>query len=84
MRIGLSNNVNLIAHTLADGTGFNAASKHLQGINFYGVDSDITAQYQSRSTAGPGAMDEGVCPEVTADDDFDGETPDGGSAWALM
>nr|WP_283775416.1 prepilin-type N-terminal cleavage/methylation domain-containing protein [Desulfuromonas sp. CSMB_57] len=85
MRIGLSNNVNLVAHTLATGTGFNATSKHLQGINFYGIDSDITAQYQVRSTAGPGAMALAVCPNVTAADDFTGVTPAGGAAaWSMM
>lgn len=84
MRIGLSNNVNLVAHTLAEGTGFTAASKHIQGINYYGIDSDITAQYQSRADAGPGAMAKSVCPNVTAADDFDGVTPTDGSTWALM
>ena len=85
MRVGLSNNVNLVAHTLATGSGFNATSKHLQGINFYGIDSDITAQFQARATAGPGAMALAVCPNVTAADNFTGVTPTGGAAaWSMM
>ena len=85
MRIGLSNNVGLVAHTLADGSGFTAISKHAAGRNLYGVDSDITATYMSQADVGAMA-DEADCPEVTADDDFDGETPSfsNASEWAMM
>lgn len=85
MRIGLSNNVTLYAHTLANGTGFNAISKHTAGRNMYAVDSDITATYMSQADVG--ALTDGTdCLAVTAADDFATKTPSftGASAWAQM
>jgi len=84
MRIGLSNNVGLIANTLATGETFTAVSKHQQGRNYYGIDGDITAQYQSVGEPGT-ALADGDCPDAEAGTDvFEGENGPEGNAWVMM
>jgi prepilin-type N-terminal cleavage/methylation domain-containing protein len=89
MRIGLSNNVSMIVNTDANGTRFVAVSKHLQGRNYYGVDSNITAVYQDQgdTTSAGQILADGDEPDVAlaTADLFDGVAgPGGGGNWSMM
>ncbi len=91
LAIGLSNNVTLVANVeAAAAVSFIAGSKHIQGNRLYGVDSDITATYNSLGgTASVGVAHlgngGGDLPACTANaDDFTGGANSYGENWLQM
>ena len=48
LTIPLGNGVSLVANNDASFQSFTGVSKHLNGNNYYGVDSDVTATYQAQ------------------------------------
>lgn len=71
MQIGRSNNVSLRCVIDANGTAFNAASKHLQGTRTYGVDSDVTAVYFKDTGIGVAFVDGDALAANAGTDDID-------------
>ncbi|ABA89383.1 geopilin [Syntrophotalea carbinolica DSM 2380] len=84
LQAGLSNNVDMIAHTNAGGDSFNAATKHVQGSRSYAVDADLTATYMAEATVGNNLVAGDIINPVAQNDDFNGQNNNDGNPFTMM
>jgi prepilin-type N-terminal cleavage/methylation domain-containing protein len=89
IKIGLGNNVGVVATTNAAGAGlavnstFIAMSKHTKGDTFFATDGDATAMYTDVDTTQINVPLAAATPASTNIDDLDGVNGPSGSPWTV-